>query len=251
MALIKISEEQFYYYDIDNIPIGVATEIMWFEHKPLNILATIVQDNIDKDWGYVLLAKDEDDIFRFEDLEISLDSSNLAFERLSLKIDELEKNGILENEIYNSDIFDKNSITVITDIDIEVKKYFKKYPNKLYEIEPRRFEDLIASIMKDMGFDIELTKATRDGGRDIIASIKNSVTDMLCYIECKRYAPENKIGVGIVRKVVGVHTLRKPTKSIIVTTSFFTKDAIEEAKIIENQIDLKNFNNLKDWLEMY
>lgn len=251
MSLKIISEEQFYDYDIDKNPIGVAKERLWLEHKPLNILATIFQDNFDKDWGYVLLAKDEDGAFRFEDLEISLETENNALERLAIKVGELEKIDKIENEIYSSNLFDNKSTRVITDIDTEVKQYFKKYPAKLYDIQPRKFEELIASIMKDMGFEVELTKATRDGGRDIIASIKNSLTDMLCYIECKRYAADNKIDVGIVRGVIGVHHLRKPAKSIIVTTSFFTKDAVEEAKIIENQIDLKDFNDLKEWLEKY
>ena len=157
--------------------------------------------------------------------------------------------GKMEKKIYESTLFRPESSVIITDMDDAVKKYFKKYPEKLYEINSRKFEELIASIFKDFGFDVELTKATRDGGRDIIASIKNSVYSLLAYIECKRYAPDNKVDVGIIRNVAGVHYLRKPSKSIIVTTSFFTKDAQEEAKLIENQLDLKDYNDIKSWLE--
>jgi len=70
-------------------------------------------------------------------------------------------------------------------------------------------------------------------------------------VECKRYAADQKIDVGIIRNVAGVHYLDKPAKSIIVTTSFFTKDAQETAKQIENQLDLKDFNDIKIWLEKY
>jgi len=143
------------------------------------------------------------------------------------------------------------SNAIVLNIDDEVKKYFKKYPHKLYDLNPRKFEELIASILKDLGFDVELTKATRDGGRDIIASIRNAVTSFLAYVECKRFAADNKVGVGIIRKVAGVHYMKMPSKSIIVTTSFFTKDAVIEAKLLENQLELKDFNDIKVWLRNY
>lgn len=98
---------------------------------------------------------------------------------------------------------------------------------------------------------MELTKATRDGGSDIIASIKNAVTSFLVLVECKKYSQDNKVGVGIIREVVGVHALRRPSKSIIVTTSFFSKDAINEAGLFKEDLELKDYNALKGWLNNY
>ena len=154
-------------------------------------------------------------------------------------------------ELNESQPSSNESNIIVHNIDDEVKKYFKKHPHKLYDLNPRKFEELIASILKDLGFDVELTKTTRDGGRDIIASIRNAVTNFLAYVECKRFAADNKVGVGIIRKVAGVHYTRKPSKSIIVTTSYFTKDAIKEAESLENQLDLKDFNSIKEWLKKY
>ena len=54
-----------------------------------------------------------------------------------------------------------------------MKKFLKKYSEKLYDIDPRKFEELVASILEDLRFSIELTQATRDGGWDIIANVKN------------------------------------------------------------------------------
>ena len=124
-------------------------------------------------------------------------------------------------------------------------------PEQLYNLSSRKFEELIASIMKDFGYDVELTKATRDGGRDIIAYIENAVTKYLTYIECKRYAEDNKVGISIVREVIGVHTSDNPNKSLIVTTSYFTRDAQELAKKFENSMDLRDFNDIKTWLKNY
>ena len=253
MALKKISQEKFENYNFTKQPtlIGIATEEYWYSEDDANIIGTVLLDNIDKDWSYVIMALEDDGEYRFTDGEVSIETDEEAIDRLSSKMREFAKTYKIEKELYSSTLFDKKAKIIVTDISDEVKKFFKKYPQKLYDINPRKFEELIASILEDLGFNVELTKATRDGGRDIIANIKNTVVNFLAYVECKRYAPDNKIDVGIIRQVSGVHYLRKPSKSIIVTTSFFTKDAQEEAKLIENQLELKDFNHIKDWLEDY
>ena len=249
MAIKQISEEEFQNYNIERYPNFVAKEKLWYSDNDANIIATILLDNFDKDYSYVILAKDEDEEYRAIDVGVSIDEIDDAVRNLYSKMTTISTAGKMEKTIYESTLFRPESAIIITDMDEAVKKYFKRYPEKLYEINPRKFEELIASIFKDFGFDVELTKATKDGGRDIIASIKNSVYSFLAYIECKRYAPDHKVDVGIIRQVAGVHYLRKPSKSIIVTTSFFTKDAQREAKLIENQLDLKDYNDIKTWLE--
>lgn len=251
MALQSISQEKFDSYNVTKYPTGVAKEEYWYSDDEANILGIILRDNFDKDWGYVILALDETKEYSVSDVEASIETDEEAINTLTSKMREISKTGKIEKDIYNSTLFDKTSNIIISDINEEIKKFFKKYPHKLYDIHPRKFEELVASILEDLGFEVELTKATRDGGRDIIASIKNAVTNFLSYIECKRYSSDNKIDVGIIRQVQGVHYTLKPAKSIIVTTSFFTKDAQEEAKRIENQLDLKDFNDIKQWLERY
>ncbi|HCG7974711.1 TPA: restriction endonuclease [Vibrio parahaemolyticus] len=165
----------------------------------------------------------------------------------------MESKGSFEENFYieSKEIITDDAINLVTSIDDQIKIYLKKNPEKMYDLTPRKFEELVASILKDMGFDVELTKATRDGGRDIIAYVRNSVRSYLTHIECKKYAPDNKVGVGIIREVMGVHNLRQATKSIIVTTGFFSRDAIKEAEMAKNHLDLKDFNDLKCWLQQY
>ena len=185
--------------------------------------------------------------------EVSLPSHQAAEEELLKSATRIELAGAFQEELYTEPESAANDETrlIITSIDDEVKKYLKKHPEKLYELSPRKFEELVASILKDMGFDVELTQATRDGGRDIIAHVRNAVCSYLTHIECKRYAADNKVGVGIIREVIGVHHIRKATKSIIVTTSFFSHDALKEAERMENQLDLKDFSDIKAWLQRY
>lgn len=254
MGLKQITEEKFNNYNFTKHTNFVAVEHFWFADDEARIIGTVLRDNFDKDWSYIILAaenEDEELNYEFVDAKVSIESDDEAINKITSQIREIARTRKVENDLYKSTLFNKDSSIIVGDIDDAVKKFFKKYPEKLYDINSRKFEELIASILHDFGFEIELTKATRDGERDIIARIKNSVTSFLTYIECKRYAPDNKIGVELIRSVSGVLYLDKPAKSIIVTTSFFTKDAKEVAKKIENQLDLKDFNDIKNWLKRY
>lgn len=251
MSIRKISQEEF-----DSLPIekfGFFPERSWFKSTVLEIAGAVIRDPIDKDWSYVIVAREEDGFYRYIDGQVSLPSQEDAERNIITSMSAISKKGSVEEELYSEPeaSFSSEASAVIISIDDQVKSYFKKNPEKMYDLAPRKFEELVASILKDMGFDVELTKATREGGRDIIAYIRNYVCSYLTHVECKRYSPENKIGVGIIREVMGVHQIRQATKSIIVTTSFFSSDAIKEAKIVENQLALKDFNDLKEWLEKY
>lgn len=255
MAIREISEEEFNFYNIGRAPsLMLAEEVSWFADDEARLLGTVLIDKIDKDWSYIILALESDGVYRYADGKVSVEDQEECEDELKDSIRDISVNGNFSETLFELDnvppIIEQSSV-IVRDIDDEVKKYFNKHPERLYDLNPRKFEELIASILKDFGFDVELTKATRDCGRDIIARIKNSVVDILTYVECKRYAADRKIDVGIIREVIGVHYIRKPSKSIIVTTSSFTKDAIAEAKYLENQLELKDFNQIKEWLKKY
>lgn len=251
----EISENEINKFDIDKNPMAsaFATERKWFVSSDKKLLGIVLQDNIDKDWSYIILALESDNRYRAIDVKVSLSTIEETQNILLKSINKISSEGKMAEKLFTEGelIDEKPTNLIITNIDEEIKNYFKKFPEKLYDLNPRKFEELIASIFKDLGFEVELTKATRDGGRDIIASIRTKITSILTYIECKRYKANSKIGVGLIREVIGVHSINKPAKSIIVTTSFFTKDAIKEAKSFENQLDLKDFNDIKLWLQDY
>jgi HJR/Mrr/RecB family endonuclease len=251
MSIVEISRDEFDSFNIARN--GLFPERAWFKSTELDLVGAIIRDPVDRDWSYVLLAKEEDGVYRYMDGEVSLVSQRAAESALLASGTRIETTGTIQEELYSEPEAAKpeDATLVTTSIDEEIKKYLKKHPLKLYELSPRKFEELVASILKDLGFDVELTQATRDGGRDIIAHVRNAVSSYLTHIECKRYAPDNKVSVGIIREVIGVHHLHKATKSIIVTTSFFSADAIKEAQRMENQLDLKDFNDIKGWLQRY
>lgn len=140
---------------------------------------------------------------------------------------------------------------LIVGIREEIKKFFSKHPEKLHKVSPRFFEQLVAEILKDMGFDVELTKATRDGGVDIYAYLRHEVGSFLTLVECKKLHPEHPVGIEVVQRLYGIQQTKQANKSMIVTTSFFSAPAKKEAELHSGLLELKDYGDLKNWLKHY
>lgn len=139
---------------------------------------------------------------------------------------------------------------ILRDVNEELYNYFLLNPESIFEISPRKYEELVADIFKNSGYDVELTPSTGDGGYDIIAIQNNKLTGCKKYlIECKRYKRERKVGIGVVRNLYGIVNLESATKGIITTTSSYTKGAKELAKNNQYKINLLDYNNLRDWVK--
>jgi hypothetical protein len=69
------------------------------------------------------------------------------------------------------------------------------------------------------------------------------------FVECRKWDPINHVCLEIVQRLYGVQQLNKANKAMIVTTSYFTRPAIEESKRYENLMSLSDFNALKTWLK--
>jgi len=121
----------------------------------------------------------------------------------------------------------------------------------LFTITDREFEQLTAEIFEAEGYNVQLTKRTRDNGFDIIA-IYNSLIQQKLLIECKRKRdPNAKIPVSVVRAVLGAFELsgEGANKIVLVTTNRYTddaKEAISRSSIW--RIDLKDYNDVITWL---
>jgi DNA-binding response OmpR family regulator len=136
-------------------------------------------------------------------------------------------------------------------VDDKLIEYFQEHPEKMYELEPRKFEELIAVLLKDMGYTIELTRNTADGGVDIFAIQKTGIGESLLIVDCKRYAPHKHVGVSIVRSLYGVAEQKTATMGLIATTSYFTKQAREFQETVRHRMTLKDFDGVVEWLKNY
>ncbi|GEM_PF-1684733 len=90
------------------------------------------------------------------------------------------------------------------------------------------FEDLVTRLLARMGFRAETTKASGDGGVDVVATLDQPLTGGRYLIQCKRYAPDSTVGAAMVREFYGALTAdRLAIKGILITTSAFTAQATE------------------------
>ena len=122
-------------------------------------------------------------------------------------------------------------------------------PRLLYELTPRGFEELVAELLGRLDYEVTLTPASKDGGKDIYAAKKDHLGTFLYVVECKKYAPDRPVGVGLVRQLNGVVQAEQATAGILATTSFFTKGAKEFQDTISFQLSLKDYLGIQDWLE--
>ena len=102
----------------------------------------------------------------------------------------------------------------------EGKNYLSKPPNKIMDLNPRMFEELVASVFKDIGYNVNLSAHSTDGGIDIFLSGREN--DIIG-VQVKRY--KQRIGVEQIRSMAGAMVLNKIPKGIFVTTSDFSKQA--------------------------
>jgi len=136
-------------------------------------------------------------------------------------------------------------------VDDELIRYLKLHPEEMYRLNPRRFEEIVAAILRDLGYVVELTGAGPDGGVDIVATQKTGVGHTLLLVDCKGYAPKRPVGVGIVRSMFGVTEQMRASMGLLATTSFFTQPAREFQKTIRHRMSLKDYEDLQEWLRNY
>jgi len=102
-----------------------------------------------------------------------------------------------------------------------------------------------------MGWRVELTPATRDGGKDILAYLDTDVGEILCLVEAKKYRRDRNVGIDLVRTLYGTLCDYQANSAMLVTTSAFTPDAHEFRRRHQYQLSLKDYAHIVDWIHRY
>ncbi|HAS07157.1 MAG TPA: restriction endonuclease [Eubacterium sp.] len=117
----------------------------------------------------------------------------------------------------------------------------------IYDVSSREFEEIIERLFQNEGFETFLTPATRDGGRDIIATKYELGKPIVFYVECKKFGRRNSAGVSIVRALYGVQSSDRINKSILVTTGHLTSEArrfVEKQNTMMSVIEVEEIHEL-------
>ena len=78
----------------------------------------------------------------------------------------------------DADASDAAKVSVV-DVNEELIAYLNANPGKMRDLQPRKFEELVAEMWKNQGFEVSLTPSTRDGGMDVIAVRKESILSLI------------------------------------------------------------------------
>lgn len=127
----------------------------------------------------------------------------------------------------------------------------RRHPAAIYELPPRKFEELIAELLSDLGYDVELTPATRDGGKDILAYMDTPHGKALCLVEAKRYRQNRPVGVELVRTLYGTLTDAEASSAMLVTTSSFSPDARSFQQRHQYRLALRDYGHIVGWIDGY
>lgn len=93
----------------------------------------------------------------------------------------------------------------------------------ILKLKPREFEWLIELLYEDLGYDTKLTPATRDGGKDIIASINREDGNEKIYVECKLYRT-TKLDKNAVRAFAYSVVDDRINRGVLFCTGYVTED---------------------------
>lgn len=121
---------------------------------------------------------------------------------------------------------------------IERKKYLKSGLCKIDKMSGAEFEKFLKAHFENLGYKVKLTPASNDYGADLIIEKDREKVA----IQAKRY--NGKVNNKAIQEVSGAIRYYKCSRGMVVTNSFYTKNAINLAK--ECEIELWDRNVLKE-----
>ena len=139
---------------------------------------------------------------------------------------------------------------IITDQWSEIVNHIARDSDQLYNLNWKKFEDLVAYLLKSYGWSIEPMGYTKDGGIDILA-VRQVSPDIVfqMMVQCKRFAKSRKVGVEIVREIWSVKWERGFHQAMIATTSSFTRGALEKAQ--KWNLELRDHDSIVSWCQSH
>lgn len=134
----------------------------------------------------------------------------------------------------------------------EIVKMIQRDPASVYQIDWRKWEEIIAGAYTRAGFDeVILTPRSGDGGKDIIA-VKKGIGSIRIFDQVKAYTPPHLVDADEVRAMLGViNANRNVSKGVITTTSEFAPRVVDDPTIaphVPYRLELKPRSVLLDWL---
>jgi len=190
--------------------------------------------------------------------ELTAGGQGFRFEEYVIHLATFMENGSREiiEKLHTANRLIPELLTTYTYEDKNQGKFYVKEETPNYSVEgrinlrtmdPSDFEKLIADYFLKRGFvDAKVIGQACDRGVDILATNTEGELEL---IQCKRYREGNNIGSTPIQRVDSYMRSRNAKKAWVVTTSDFTKEGKDEARI--THVILVNGKELIKSLELY
>lgn len=133
----------------------------------------------------------------------------------------------------------------------EIVEMMVKDPNAMYQLDWRKWEEMIAGAYKREGYEVILTPRSGDKGRDVIAT-KPGFGSIRFIDQVKAYKPGHVVTSNDVMAMLGVlDAERNVSKGIITTTSTFAPGIHKDPRLLKlmpYRLELKPRDALLAWL---
>lgn len=131
--------------------------------------------------------------------------------------------------------------------DPRVIRYLDEHFDEVFALSPRQFEELIAELLKGFGYKVNLGPRGRDGGVDVYAERDLDCGPELVLVQCKHYRPDHKVGEPVVKQLYADVVNRRATRGMAVTTSSFTRTALDYIERLKYQMSGVDHSKLREW----
>lgn len=97
----------------------------------------------------------------------------------------------------------------------------------LRSMDPYEFEQFVADIWANNGWDATVTSGSTDKGVDVVATKSDAFEDRRHLIQVKRYGPDSIVGSEAIQRYAGLYARRDEDIDgvFVVTSSGFSKEA--------------------------
>ena len=175
---------------------------------------------------------------------------NLNFDDANIKDSTFLRASLEETKIPISQEEIKKNQKEDTPIQDIINEIYKN-PAMIYDINPITMEDVVAELFHFMGYTVQKTPMYKDGGYDLILNTESVIGKMTYFVEVKRYSPNRKIGIDLIRTSYGILLQTNNINGfIIVTTGSFSRDAIKLSEQYK-QIQLIDNDKLMSLIKNY
>lgn len=191
--------------------------------------------------GYLIITQRGLDVLKQNPKEVNVALLQQFSEFLEFQSSKRDDN-ITENTIVQSESIQTPEEILENSYQDIRKSLAQELLDKITKLSPTFFERLVVELLVKMGYGGSMKDAGRaigkSGDEGIDGTIKEDKLGLdIIYIQAKRWQPGNVVGRPEIHKFVGALAGQGAKKGIFITTSTFTKDALEfvprnETKIV-------------------